>query len=61
MIFVLLKFKLLITFYLKAMETKGSIKFTFEKGTKRPKSMNASSTLFVLYSPERIKIQPGRS
>lgn len=43
------------------METKRSIKFTVEKGTKRPKSINDPSTLFVLYAPERIKIHSGEN
>ena len=43
------------------METKRVIKFTAEKGTKRPKQLNESGTLFGLFIPERLKIQPGET
>ena len=41
------------------MEKKRSIKFTGEKGTKRPKPINDSNTLFVLFAAERTKIHLG--
>ena len=47
--------KLLIasyTFCFRAMETK-VIKFTDQKGAKRPKQLNKSGTLFGLFIPER--------
>ena len=44
--------------FLKAMETKRVIKFTVEKGTKRPKQLNESTTLFGLFIPKRLKILP---
>ena len=40
-------------------ETLRHIKFTVEKGTKRPKSINKHNTIIVLYSPEKIKMQAG--
>ena len=45
------------TFHFTAIKTKRSIKFAVEKGTKRLKSINAISIVFVLYAPERNKIQ----
>lgn len=48
--------KLLIasyTFCFRAMETKKVIKFTDQKGAKRPKQLNKSGTLFGLFIPER--------
>ena len=43
------------------MQTKRFIKFTVGKGTKRPKQLNKSGTLFGLLIPERLKIQPGET
>ena len=36
-----------------------SIKFTVEKGKKKPKSINEQNTVYVLYAPERIKMNAG--
>ena len=36
-----------------------SIKFTVEKGKKKPKSINEQNTIYVLYAPEKIKINAG--
>ena len=35
------------------------IKFKIEKGSKRPKALDARNTTFQIYSPESIKIRPG--
>ena len=34
------------------------IKFKIEKGTKRPKAIDGRNSIFILYSPEKIKIKP---
>ena len=36
-----------------------TIKFTIEKGCKKPKALDSRNSLFQLYSPESIKIRPG--
>ena len=41
--------------------TKSVIKFTIEKVTKRPKQLNKNGTLFGLFIPEILKIQPGKT
>ena len=43
------------------METKRVIKFTAEKGAKKPKQLTESGTLFGLFIPEELKIQPGKT
>ena len=43
------------------METKRVIKFTVEKCTKRPKKFNETGTLFGLFIPETLKIQPNET
>ena len=40
-------------------ETKSIIKFTVDKKTKRPKSLCESNIVFALYTPIRIKLEPG--
>ena len=34
------------------------IKFKIEKGSKRPKSLNFANSIFAIYAPETIKIEP---
>ena len=34
------------------------IKFEIEKGSKRPKSLNFANSIFAIYVPETIKIEP---
>ena len=36
-----------------------SIKFTVEKGKKKPKPINEANTVYVLYAPKRIKMNAG--
>ena len=40
-------------------ETKRIIKFTVDKNSKRPKPLSEWSTVFALYAPRRIKLEPG--
>ena len=41
-------------------ETKSIIKFTVDKKTKRPTSLCESNIVFALYTPRRIKLEPGQ-
>ena len=34
------------------------INFKIEKGSKRPRSLNSSNSIFAVYAPETIKIEP---
>ena len=34
------------------------IKFKIEKGSKRPRPLNSANSIFALYAPETIKIEP---
>ena len=39
--------------------SKRIIKFVIEKGTKRPKAIDGRNSCFQIYSPEKLKIEPG--
>lgn len=43
------------------MEIKRNIKFTVEKGTKRPKTINDSTLMFALNMQETFKIRRGET
>ena len=43
------------------MKAKRRIKFTIEKGSRAPKEINKEKTVFVLFTPEKIIIQPGET
>ena len=41
------------------VSSKETIKFYYDKSTRRPKRLE--NNVFVIYSPERIKLQPGET
>ena len=43
------------------METKRNMKFTVEKGSKRPTKINKNGPAFALNMPERLKIRLGET